>query len=171
MIFGILAFMALVISICIKERKKSLMVQSINCLLEAIYDFTIYAYTGAILSVINFIRTILFINKKKFNKTIYILILFVFESVIIVNCIVTWNGYVSLLPTVGSIIRTYCLWQSNMKLIRISGMTTGIFYGSYYIYYHSWFMVLGDLILLLTGIYALWKNDIRGKVNNKTICN
>ena len=89
MIFSILAFVALIISICIKERKKSLVVQSINCLLEAIYNFIISAYTGAVLSVINFIRTFLFINKGKFNKIIYLVILFVFEGGIIINCIMT----------------------------------------------------------------------------------
>jgi len=171
MIFSILAFVALIVSICIKERKKSLIIQSINCLFESLYDFIIYAYTGAILSVINFIRTCLFINKEKFNKAIYLLILLIFESIIIINCILTWSGYISLLPTIGSIIRTYCLWQSNMKLVRISGITTGILYGSYYIYYNSWFMVLGDFILLLTGFYALWKNDIRRKNKNEIICN
>ena len=171
MIFSVLTFVTLIVSVCIKERKKSLVVQSISCLLEAIYDFIIYAYTGAILSVINFIRTFLFINKSKFNKKIYLLILLFFESIIIINCTLTWNGYISLLPTIGSIIRTYCLWQSNMKLVRISGITTGILYGSYYIYYNSWFMVLGDFILLVTGIYALWQNDIRRKNKNEIICN
>ena len=166
MIFSILAFMALIISICIKERKKSLVVQSTNCLFEAIYDFIIAAYTGAILGVINFIRTSLFIKKDKFNKIVYILFLFLFESIIIVNCVVTWGGYISLLPTIGSIIRTYCLWQPKMKLVRISGITTGVLYGSYYFYYHSWFMVLGYALLLITGIYALWKNDIKRKYDN-----
>lgn len=65
MIFSVLAFIALIISICIKERKKSLVVQSTNCLFEAIYDFIISAYTGAILSIINLIRTFLFIKKDK----------------------------------------------------------------------------------------------------------
>lgn len=171
MIFSILTFVTLIVSVCIKERKKSLIIQSISCLLEAIYDFIIYAYTGAILSVINFIRTFLFINKSKFNKIIYLLILLFFEGIIIINCILTWNGYISLLPTIGSIIRTYCLWQSDMKLVRVSGITTGILYGSYYIYYNSWFMVLGDFILLITGIYALWQNDIRRKNKNEIICN
>lgn len=161
MIFSVLAFIALIISICIKERKKSLVVQSMNCICEAIYDFIISAFTGAILSIINFIRTCLFINKDKFSKNIYVFILIIFESLIVINCAFTWGGLISLLPTIGSMIRAYCLWQSNMKLVRISGITTGILYGSYYIYYHSWFMVLGDLILLITGIYALWKNDIR----------
>ena len=161
MIFSILAFLALVISICIKERKKSLCVQSLNCLFEAVYDFIISAYTGAVLSIINFIRTFIFINKNKINKRIYLFILIFFEGIIIVNCLLTWSGLISLLPTIGSIIRTYCLWQSNMRLVRISGITTGIFYGIYYIFYQSWFMVLGDLILLVVGIYAVYKNDLK----------
>ena len=161
MIFSILAFLALVISICIKERKKSLCVQSLNCFFEAVYDFIISAYTGAVLSIINFIRTFIFINKNKINKRIYFFILIFFEGIIVINCVLTWNGLISLLPTIGSIIRTYCLWQSNMRLVRISGITTGIFYGTYYIFYQSWFMVLGDLILLLVGIYAVYKNDLK----------
>ncbi len=161
MIFSILAFVALFVSICIKDRKKSLYVQSLNCFFEAVYDFIISAFTGAILSIINLIRTFIFINKEKFSKLIYLIILLFFEGIIIINCYLSWAGWISLLPTVGSIIRTYCLWQSDMKLVRISGITTGIFYGSYYIYYKSWFMVLGDLILLLIGIYEVYRNDIK----------
>lgn len=161
MVFSILAFVALLVSICIKNRKKSLYVQALNCLFEAVYDFIICAYTGAILSIVNFIRTFLFINKEKFNKYIYILILFLFEGITIVNCVFTWVGLISLLPTIGSLIRTYCLWQSNMKLVRISGITTGFLYGSYYIYYKSWFMVLGDLLLLIVGFYTIYKNDFK----------
>ncbi len=49
MVFSVLAFIAIVISICIPERKKSLGVQSLNCLCEELYDYTISAYTGAVL--------------------------------------------------------------------------------------------------------------------------
>lgn len=161
MIFSVLAFITLIISICIKDRKRSLCVQSLNCLFEAIYNFIISAFTGAFLSIINLIRSFLFINKKKFSKRVYLIMLIIFESIIIINCLYTWQGIISLLPTIGSIIRTYCLWQSNMKLVRISGITTGFLYGSYYIYYSSWFMVLGDVVLLVTGIYVLLKNDIK----------
>ena len=86
------------------------------------------------------------------------------------NCVVTWEGYISLLPTIGSMIRAYCLWQSKMKLVRISGITTGVLYGSYYLYHQSWFMVLGDALLLITGIYALWKNDIKRRTNIESAC-
>ena len=161
MIFSVLAFITLIISICIKDRKRSLCVQSLNCLFEAIYNFIISAFTGAFLSIINLIRSFLFINKKKFSKRVYLIMLIIFESIIIINCLYTWQGIISLLPTIGSIIRTYCLWQSNMKLVRISGITTGFLYGSYYFYFSSWFIILGDVILLITVIYVLLKNDIK----------
>lgn len=163
MIFSILAFVAVCTSICIKDRKKSLYVQSLNCFFEAIYDFIINAYTGAVLSIINLIRTFIFIGKDKINKIMYIIVLVIFEGIIITNCIFTWNGYISLLPTIGSMIRSYCLWQSNMKLVRISGITTGIFYGLYYIYYKSWFLVLGYAILLIVGMVTVYRNDISNK--------
>lgn len=164
MIFSILAFIALVLSICIKDRKESLFIQSLNCLFEAIYSFIINAFTGAILSIVNFIRTFIFIQSERINKRIYLLILVLFEGIIITNCIFTWNGLISVLPTIGSIIRTYCLWQSNMKLVRISGIATGILYGVYYSYYQSWFIVMGDIILLVTSMISIYKNDIRRKI-------
>lgn len=163
MIFSILAFVALVLSICIKDRKKSLSVQSLNCFFEAVYDFIIGAITGAFLSIINVIRTFIFMKSEKISKKIYILVLVIFEGIIIVNCIYTWGGFISLLPTIGSLIRTYCLWQTNMKLVRISGVTTGILYGLYYSYYQSWFLVMGDIILLLTSVMNIYKNDIKNR--------
>ena len=168
MILSILAFIALILSICIKDRKKSLGVQSLNCLFEAMYSFTINAFTGAFLSIINFIRTFIFMQSVKIKRNIYVFILIMFESIIVLNCIYTWNGIISLLPTIGSIIRTYCLWQSNMKLVRISGITTGILYGLYYLYYQSWFIVAGDIILLITSIISIYKYDIKkeDKVKN-----
>ena len=161
MIFSVLAFVALILSICIKDRNKSLFVQSLNCLFEAIYDFIINAFTGAVLSIINVIRTSIFRQSDKINRKLYVLLLYMFESIIVINCIYTWNGFISLLPTIGSMIRTYCLWQTDMKLVRISGMTTGITYGLYYSYYESWWLVFGDIIIIVISIINICKRDIK----------
>lgn len=161
MIFSILAFLALFISICTKDRKKSLYVQSLNCFFESIYDFIVNAYTGAVLSIINLIRTLFFVNKDKFNKIFYICLLFIFEIIIIINCIFTYQGYISLLPTIGSMIRAYCLWQTNMKLVRFSGLTTGILYGLYYVHYQSWFLVMGDILLFIISLISIYNYDIK----------
>lgn len=161
MIFSILTFITLYLSVCIKNRKGSLTSQSISCILESIYDFMINATTGAVINFINFIRTILFINKKRFGNLVYFLMLVIFEGVICFSCIKTWAGFISLFPAIGSFIRTFCLWQSDMRLVRLSGITTAIFYGIYYIHYGSIFMICGYLLLFITGIYSIWKNDIK----------
>ena len=161
MIFSVLVIITLVISICIKDRKKSLGVQATSCMLEAIYNFTISAFTAGFLSIFGMIRTFIFMNKNKFSKKAYLWILIIFESFVIFNMYRTWAGIISILPTLGTLIRTYCLWQSDMKLVRYSGITTAITYGAYYIYYQSIFMVIGELILLISGIVSMYKNDVK----------
>ncbi len=54
-----------------------------------------------------------------------------------------------------------------MKLVRISGITTGVLYGLYYSYYKSWFIVMGDIILLVTSILSIYKNDLQSKKGKK----
>ncbi len=161
---SMLVFATLIISLCINNRTKSLIIQMISCIFEAIYCLVINAFTSAFLNLINGIRTLIFINSNKFGKTLYIIILVLFEGIIIFNCIYTWSGVISLLPTIGSFFRTYCLWQMNQRLVRISGITTGITYGLYYTYYHGWIMVIGDILLIIAGIYAIYKYDIKCKV-------
>ena len=160
-IFSILAFLTLFLSICIQDRKKSLKTQSINCLFEALYALTINAYTGAILGFINYVRSSLFVKKDIFSKKMYLIILLVFESVIIINCGLTWSGAISLLPTLGSVIRTFCLWQTKMKYIRFSGILSGLLFGTYYIYYKSWFMFAGYLLLFVISLYNFCKIDLK----------
>lgn len=169
MIFSILAFVAIIASVCIKDRKRALISQSLSCLFESIYAFTLNALTGAVLQLINFVRSFIYIQKYKINKKIYFFILLIFEGIVIANCIYTWVGVISLLPTIGSVIRTYCLWQSRMKLIRISGITTGITYGLYYLYYGSWFIVAGYIILIIAGAISIYENDIKKKSINSVL--
>ena len=164
MIFSILAFIAVSLSICIKDRKKSLCVQSLSCIFESLYAFTICAFTGAVLGIINFIRSCLFINKEKYNAKFYFSLLIIFELLVITNCIFTYEGLISLLPTTGSLIRTYCLWQSKMKYVRISGIATGVLFGTYYLYHQGWFMLMGYLVILIVSIISVCKNDIKRKV-------
>ena len=160
MIFSILAFTTLFISICIRERKKSLTVQSLNCIFKGFYDLTLNAYTGAVLDLVNFIRSSLFINKEHFSKKLYLFLLILFEGIIIISCIYTWEGIISLLPTVGSFVRTYCLWQSNMKYVRISGIISGTLFSLYYIYYHGWLMAFGYVLLIIISLYNVCKVDL-----------
>ena len=161
MIFSVLTFIMLFISICVRSRSLSLKCQSLSCLFESFFDFTIGALTGAVLSFINFIRSMLFCHKDKFSKDLYFLLLVVFEVLVCANCVLTWQGMVSFLPTIGSVIRVYCLWQSDMKLVRISGMTTAITYGLYYAYFNAIFLIFGYILLFVISAISFLEKDLK----------
>lgn len=163
MLISVLASTLVVVSVLLKNRKQSLAVQSASCLLEALYSLTILAYTSFVLNLSNFVRTFLFVQKDKFSSSVYLLILIAFEIVVVVNCFYTWAGIISLLPTVASAVRTYCLWQTDMRLIRFSGVVSGLFYSLYYLYYKGWFMIVGYAFLLIAGLYAIIVNDVLHK--------
>lgn len=159
-LFGIATFIALILSLCVKSRRSSLYIQAVSCLLEAIYDFLISAVTGGVLNIFNFIRSFFFAERKRFERKFYVSLLVLFELVVIVNCILTWHGFVSLLPTIGSLIRTYCLWQSGMTLIRFSGITTGLMYSAYYAIYDGWQLMIGYLLVLVVGLVEFFGKDV-----------
>lgn len=161
MIFSVLTFVMLFISICVKSRDISLKCQSLSCLFESFFDFTIDAWTGAVLSFINFVRSLPFCHKNKFNQDLYFLLLILFETLVCVNCILTWQGMISFLPTIGSVIRVYCLWQSDMKLVRISGMTTAITYGLYYACFDATFLILGYVLLFVISAFSFLEKDLK----------
>lgn len=158
-ILSLLVFVTLIVSVCVKQRKWSLIIQAVSCLLSSAYDFLITAYTGAIVELVNFCRSILFAGKRRFSRRFYAWLLAVFELFILANCYWTWAGIISLLPTIASIIRTYCLWQDDMKLIRLSGAITGILLGLYYLYYHSTLLVIGYAVLAVVSLVRMGQLD------------
>lgn len=161
-IFSIIAVFMIIISLCIKERKKSLYVQSMSCIFESLYSFSINATTGGFLGIFNFIRSLIFCRGEKINKIIYKMFLILFETIIVINCFYTWAGPISFWPTIASFIRTYCLWQTKyMRLVRISGIITGIFNSIYFIYYNSAIMALGYILLIVAGIINFFKYDVK----------
>ena len=153
----------IIASICVKRRKLSIFIQGSSCALQLIYDLLIGAFTAAVTELVDVVRSALFIHKEKFSKTIYLVMLIAFELFIVGNCVATWAGPISLLPTIGAMIRTYAAWQPRMGLIRIAGVITGALYVPYFIYYNSPAMAIGYAILLLVGMYEVIKHrDLQG---------
>ena len=87
MIFSILTFIAICLSLLIKDRIKSLHVYSIGCICESLYCITVGALTGTFLGIINFIRTYLFSCREIFSKKAYFSLFLFFEFVVFFNFI------------------------------------------------------------------------------------
>ena len=157
------ALLLIIVSICVKKRRLSVLIQGASCGLQFIYELLIGAFTAAVGEGIDVVRSVFFVYKEKFSSTLYSLLLVIFEAIIIVSCIITWDGPLSLLPTLGTMFRTYAAWQTRMGLIRVAGIVTGLLYVPYFICYDSVVMATGYMILLLVGIYEVIKHrDLEG---------
>lgn len=160
---SVVVLLLIIVSICVKRRKLSIVIQGASCGLQLLYDLLIGAFTAAIAEAIDVVRSTLFVYREKFSRIVYVAMLVIFEAIIVISCVLTWDGAISLLPTIGGMVRTYAAWQPRMGPIRLAGVLTGILYVPYFIYYDSLIMALGYAILLLVGLYEVFKHrDLEG---------
>lgn len=87
--------------------------------------FLLGAYTGAVISILNAIRDIVYFLFKKNNLKPSILVLLIFEIVAIISGIMSWQNIWSIIPIIATIIYTYGLWQDNVKILRITTVIIG----------------------------------------------
>ncbi|OGO87184.1 MAG: hypothetical protein A2Y15_07795 [Clostridiales bacterium GWF2_36_10] len=100
------------------NRKRILICQIIGTCFFCIHFFMLGTYTGAVLNAIGAFRGIIYYNgeKKFFGSPIW---LWLFISISIAAGVLTWEGAISILPTVGMIIGSVSVWVKKPRNIRI----------------------------------------------------
>lgn len=112
-------------------------------------------------------NTIFLLDEKKngkrenINKT-DIVILIVLYVISIVFAVFSYDGPLSLLSVLATMINTYSVWQKKINIYRLLGVVTGILWVFYNIYIMSIFGIILETILLIcstTGyILSIRKN-------------
>ncbi len=167
-IFICLGLGALGVSYFVKNYK----LITVLCILAAGFFAIGYGLLGAytaiglnILSVISYICFYIFKTKNKENPLYFIIILWV---ITVVNGVLTFTGWVSLLPTIASIMLYFSVWQKNTLVYRILGVIITIFYVVYNIMYKSFFGAIAQSVLLVVSIVGLVIYVIELEKTNKT---
>ena len=162
-IIGLAGFAVYAFSFWQKDRRKILFFAVIECFLHAIHYFLLGALTGAFLNIIGMARSGSFIykDKNKFMKTNTLL--YVFLGIYIVNAIFTWEGFITLLPTIGSMIICITAWQNNTKNIRRYAVVVQILWLIYGIYCGSYIVVASEVALMISTILAIIRLDIKAE--------
>ena len=117
-IFG---FVAMGIGLCMfafHERKKILLFKMFANLTWVMHYALLGAASGAAANAINAVREGVFYHKEK-KWASYIFWPIFFVGVNAVSVVLTWQGPISLLPTVGSTVNIIALWCSSTKRLRL----------------------------------------------------
>lgn len=144
-----------------KDRRKILLLVVAECFLHAIHYFMLGALTGAFINIIGMARSGSFIykDKNKFMKTFTLPVIFL--VIYVINAILTWEGFITVLPTLGSMIVCVTTWQNNTKNIRRYGVVVQILWLAYAIYLGSYMVIVSEIILIISTIWSIINLDIK----------
>lgn len=164
-IITILYFAILSLSYLLKDRKKILLANFIAHIGQTTAMAMLNGYTGAAMSIIMMLRdlTLLIQESKKskgkdINKKLDLVILIITVLLMVILTIFTYNGPLSLLSVVATLVTTFALWQKDVKTYKILGLIAGILWLAYNIFIMSIMGIILELILVICSIVGYIKD-------------
>lgn len=157
--FFVLIFM--VISVWFNENKKIIFFSIIANTFAAAQYFLLWALTGAVISIINTIRCIVFYYYKKKNLKPSLVILILFETVAIVSGAITWQNWWSLIPIIITVVYTYGIWQDKTFIIKLSTGIAGAGWLVYNTVVKAYVGALQGFLQFMSSIIAIIKDKIK----------
>ena len=157
-ICGVIALIFTVVSVQFKTKEKIVMCSVFANLVVTIQFFLLNAITGAIISIINTIRCIIFYYYKKKDKKPSLMILLIFEIVAIVSGMFSWQNIWSIIPIIVTVIYTYGLWQDNVKVIRITTAIVGLGWAIYDVIVMAYVGAIQEISQFVSAVIALVRN-------------
>ena len=154
-VLTIITYILLAMTYYAKDRKIVLIISFLSLISNAIAYSFLFAYTGVAMCVIAIIRNIIFlIDEKKNGKNDQITkkdiaILIVLFLITIISTVFTYEGLLSLLTVIATMLYTYSVWQKKTSIYKFLGIPIGILLVSYNFYVKSIFGVILEAILLV----------------------
>ena len=170
----ILAFLIMTSSFWCKKREKILKLQIISSILFVLQYVLLQAWTGAVLNAISIGRAFVFRKKgQSYDKEKGGInwnsnwILYAFVTVFIISSIITWDGWVSILPLMATLVYTFGMWADKPQYIRLSANVASVFWVSYNLFMGGYAGCFTECILFTSNTIALVKN--KDKKNSKVV--
>ena len=167
------AFIIMTCSFWFKDRKKTLVLQIIGCILFTLQYILLEAKTGAILSLICVGRAYMFkfkegkdgknaeFNTKRdkiinyFRKNV---ILYVFIIAYLIAFFVMWEGPRGILALIATLVYTVALWEEKPQNIRIGSNFAAFFWFAYNYMVGGYVGCITETIMFISNTIAIVKN-------------
>ncbi len=168
-IFTIITYILLAITYYAKDRKTVLTISFLSLIANGLAYAFLNAYTGLAMCFIALIRNIIFlIDEKKNGKSEKItkkdiVILIILYVIAIAFSVITYDGPLSLLSVVATMLYTYSVWQKKTGVYKMLGIPIGILWILYNLYVKSIFGIALETILLIcsTTGYIIEKKKLK----------
>ena len=165
-IIGVINLIITGITFLFKEKRKILI-----CFI--LYDICLIAQyiigsrlTETIICIIAMVKAsvYLFFDIKNTEPKLYVVL--IFELLLIVTGILTWENWFSLLFMVAVMITTFASWQNNNTIMRIAYIVAGVLCIVNYIFTGLYTMILSECISIGSAVVGIFLYDVF-KVQNR----
>ena len=157
-IFTIISYTFLATTYYAKNRKNILMLNNLTQITFIIAYIFLEAWSGLVMAVVALLRNVIFLidenksgKRENVNKTdIIVLVSIYFISII--SSIFTYDGVLSLLPVLATMLYTYAVCQKNVKTYKLLGIIIETLWTFYNIYIKSLFGIILQVIMLASCV-------------------
>ncbi|MCD8116098.1 MAG: YgjV family protein [Oscillospiraceae bacterium] len=167
---GFIGVLFFLISYQVRSNRRLFLLQTLGCLTFCIQFALLGALSGCLSLLINIARNTMLIGYERFKLVRWKGWVVVFSVLCIVSTIYTWNGLISLLPLLGTIITTAACWTNNAKNIRIANLCSNspcmLLYD---IFVHSWGGALNEIITIASIIISIRRFGLDSLNENKDV--
>lgn len=160
-LFGIVALVILILSFQKNNKKTLLKYQIFSSLFFAMQYLCLNAITGCLMNLMTMIRNVVY---KKLKKTPLLFLILIIISMIILT-VFSYNGLISLLPTIAVILYSIALWQKNLKITRITEIVSCSLFIIYNINVLAISGLISTIIELVFAVIAVYRFDIKRSHN------
>lgn len=173
-IITIAYFGVLILSYLLQDRMKILITNFIAHIGQTTAMAMLNGYTGAAMSLIMTVRDLVLLMQekkkakgKKVSERFDLIVLIVTVIAVILLTVFTYNGPLSLLSVIATLVTTFALWQKNVKMYKILGIVAGILWLAYNIVLMSIMGIILESALLIASTIGY----IRDSKKEKNITN
>ena len=117
-IIGIIGSALMIFSYQCKNPKTLIVIQGAGGLMFAINFFILGAYTGALLNLVNVVRSIGFAKIKSKNKLLPVILVGAYA----ISTVFTYNGWLSIAVLAAQTVGTVIFYLDNDKIIKIASL-------------------------------------------------
>ena len=115
------------------------------------------AFSAASMNFLSFLRLLVYYFYTSLNIKMPKWILFVFIALVLLFGIITYDGLISLLPIIITVLYTYAFWQNNLNVARIIYIVAAIIWIYYNYEVGAYVGIIGNALEIITGLISLIK--------------
>ncbi len=167
-IFGFIGLLFVLISIQNNKKNLILFFQIFANIFYGLQYFTLGLLSAGCMSCVSLLRCFVFYYFEKVeNKRTPLYWLIILSVIPLILSCITFDGIISLIPIICTILYTYAIWQPNLKKFRFIVTSSGIGWIFYNGIGGAYVGVISAIFEFINGLIAIIRFDIRGNIKSK----